>query len=347
MCIYENDSIYLNHISNNLHEISEYLTEKSEIIPVQKLKLQIDYPLKCQLKEDDILYYLHIPKTAGTSLISIIDSYFERKKVLGAHAWKELLPKMPIDFKKYKFVRGHFGYGIYRILPKKPIYITMLRDPKEIIISSYKMLQRQSFEAKRYSIPQDKAISELLTDPKIRPLKNVQTHYIAVDLDVLSRAKGMGMDELADYQPEEHDYFLFPKISDEKLLKIAKQHLSDFTFVGLTEKMEESLFLLHYTFGWKPLRNVVRKNVAPDQDPEFLSEEAKHNLDNWSKLDQDLYNFAQQLFDSRYSQMVDYLMKNYFEPRFSQMSSNDAVYEMLKKHHDKQFGRLQDNQMSL
>ena len=51
------------------------------------------------LKQDDILHFLHIPKAAGTTLISIIDGYFDRRKeVLGLHAWKYLLPKMPLDF---------------------------------------------------------------------------------------------------------------------------------------------------------------------------------------------------------------------------------------------------------
>jgi len=344
MCINNEDTIYLNHISNNLNEISEHFTTDSAEVDEKIPALQANYPLKHNLKDDDILYYLHIPKTAGSSLISIIDRYFPRKNVLGMHAWKYLLPKMPLDFKKYQFVRGHFGYGFYRVLPKKPVYITILRDPKEIILSSYKMIQRQPFEAKRYSIPQDKSISELITDPNIHPLKNVQTRYIAIDLDVMSLSKDMSMDELADYQPDEHDYFKEPRMSDDKLLEIAKQHISEFTFVGFMEKMEESLFLLNFTFGWKPIRNKVRKNVSPNQKPEILSEQAKQNLEQWSKLDQELYNYAQELFDSRYSQMVEYLEENYNEERFSKMSPNEAVFEMLTKHYEKQIEKSKDNE---
>lgn len=343
MCINNEDTIYLNHISNNLNEISEYFTTDSAEVDEKISTLQANYPLKHNLKDDDILYYLHIPKTAGSSLISIIDRYFPRKNVLGLHAWKNLLPKMPLDFKKYQFVRGHFGYGFYRVLPKKPICITILRDPKEIILSSYKMIQRQPFEAKRYSIPKDKSISELITDPKILPLKNVQTRYIAIDLDVMSLTKDMSMDELYDYQPDEHDYFKEPKISDDELLEVAQKHISEFAFVGFVEKMEESLFLLHFTFGWKPIRNKVRKNVAPNQNGEILSEQAKKNLEQWSKLDQELYNYAQELFDSRYSQMVNYLKENYNEERFSNMSPNEAVFEMLTKHYEKHIEKSKEN----
>jgi len=55
---------------------------------IKKIRLEGSFPLKYNLQENDILYFLHIPKTAGTSVISIIDSHFDRKKVLGIHAWK-------------------------------------------------------------------------------------------------------------------------------------------------------------------------------------------------------------------------------------------------------------------
>jgi len=338
--INENDSTYLDSFTENLHDIiSTPIVDDSHkvVSPIEETKLENMNSVKHGLKDDDILYFLHIPKTAGTTLISIIDSYFDRKKVLGIHAWKYLLPKMPFHFKKYRFVRGHFGYGFYRIVPKKMIYMTVLRDPTDIIISSYKMNQRQPAEAKRYSIPQDKTISELITDPEIRGLRNTQTHYIGVDLDVLSLSKGMSLEELADYQPEDHDYFQSPNISDERLLEMAKNNLSKFAFVGLVEKMDESLFLLHYTFGWKPIRDTVKKNVAPDSESIILSDKAKSKIAAWTKLDNKLYSYGKQLFESRYSQMVNALKSKYYEPRFSVMSPNDVVYEMLKKHHKEHF----------
>ena len=287
------------------------------------------------LKKDDILYFLHIPKTAGTTLISILDSYFDRKnEVLGIHAWKFLLPKMPLDFSKFRFVRGHYGYGFYRLLPKKPIYLIVLRDPKDIIVSSYKMIQRQPGEAKRHSIPQDKTISELITDPKIEGLNDTQTHWLAIDLDVLSLSKDMDLEQLADFQPEEHSYFKHPDIPDDELLEIAKKHLSEFAWIGILEKFEESLFLLHYTFGWKPIRNTFKQNVAPSHiQKDELTDEALEKISEWTKLDRELYNYGMELFESRYSKMVEDLKEKYYKQEYDNMEANDAVFEMLKKSH--------------
>jgi len=286
---------------------------------------------------EDILYFLHIPKTAGTSLISILDSYFKREQVLRLHAWKYLLPKMPLDFSKYRFVRGHYGMGFYRLLPKKPLYLTVLRDPKEIIISSYKMIQRQPEEAKRYSIPQDKTISKLILDPKIEGLNDTQTHWLAVDLDVIALSKDMDMNELASFQPEEHSYFKHPDISDEHLLQTAKKNLSEFAWVGILEKFEESLFLLHYQFGWKPIRNVVKKNVAPNKKSDEITNEAMKKIEEWTKLDRELYRYGTELFESRYLKMVSDLKEKYYESSYDKMDHNDMVFDMLEKNYKENF----------
>jgi len=286
------------------------------------------------LDEQDVLYFLHIPKTAGTSVISILDSYFKNDQVLRLHAWKYLLPKLPLDFSNYRFVRGHYGIGFYRLLPKKPIYITILRDPKDIIISSYKMIQRQPEEAKRYSIPQDKTISELITDPKIEGLNDTQVHWLAVDLDVMALSKNMDMNELASFQPEEHSYFKHPNMSDDELLKVAKQHLTEFAWVGILERFEESMFLLHYQFGWKPIRNVVKKNIAPShKKSDLITDEAIKKIEEWTKLDRDLYKYGLELFESRYLKMVSDLKEKYYESSYDKMEQNDVVFDMLEKNY--------------
>ncbi|QUC64795.1 sulfotransferase family 2 domain-containing protein [Nitrosopumilus sp. K4] len=296
--------------------------------------------LKHGLEENEILHFLHIPKAAGTTLISILDGYFDKEEVLRLHAWKYLLPKMPLDFSKFRFVRGHYGYGFYRLLPKKPINITLLRDPTDIILSSYKMIQRQPEEAKRYSIPQDKTISELITDPKIEGLVDTQTHWLAIDLDVLELSKDMDLEELSEYQPEEHNYFKHPNMSDQELLDTAKKHLSEFAFVGVVEKFEESLFLLHYMFGWPPIRNTVKKNVAPEhKTSDDLTEGAKKKLEEWTKLDQELYKYGNKIFEEHYSKMVSNLKEKYWKSEYGNMETNEAIFEMLKEHHEDHFGK--------
>lgn len=282
------------------------------------------------LNDDDILYFLHIPKTAGTTLITLLDMYFDSGSILKLHEWQELLPLMPIDFSKIRFIRGHFGYSMLRILPKKPVCITMLRRPNDLIISAYKMLQRQPEDAKRFVIPQDRSISDLILGPYLEGLKNPQTHWLVIEQDIVERTKNFTKNELSHYRPEE-DEKLLPDYSYGKFLKIAKKHLSKFAFVGIVEKMEESLFLLHYTFGWNPIHNTIKENVDPVKQEPILSDEVMIKLSELIEVDNKLYDFGKKTFESRFSRMVKELKEKYYKQRFEKMKFNDMIYEMLKK----------------
>ena len=277
---------------------------------------------------NNTLYFLHIPKTAGTSLITILDSYFPSENILKAHDWGELLPQMPLDFSKFQFVRGHFGYSITRLI-HNPLCITMLRDPVNQMISAYKMLSRQEKDIEHFKIPTDKNLSQLIEGPYLNGLKNPQTHWLVIEQDILSRTKSFSKDELKNYRPEE-DESLLPKISYEDFLKKAKKRITEFKFVGIVEKMEESLFLLHYTFGWKPIRNNIRENVSPNSENEITGK-ALEKLEKNTKIDLKLYKYAKNIFEERYTKMIKELQEKYHDPKFDEMDSNDAVFEMLKK----------------
>lgn len=295
--------------------------------------------LKFNLKEDDILYYLHIPKTAGTTLIESLKKHFPSDSILEPQSWKQLSHNMPNDFSNFRLVKGHFGYAVYRILPKKPVYITVLREPEEVVISHLKMLRRQQTPRRRFNISENDTISELILRPVIKGLLNPQAHWLVADLDVISLTKGLDLKLLDKFLLEDQAEFMLSHISDKKLLEIAKERLSKFAFVGIVERFEESLFLLHYIMGWRPIRNIVQLNPTPTKIEEELSKEAINLLKERTKVDKELYKFAEQIFENRFSQMVKELKEKHYESRFDNMAKSDVVYEMLKKHYIENFGR--------
>jgi len=296
-------------------------------------KFEAKTPLTYGLKKNDILYFFHIPKTAGTSLIHTLENYFDFNTLLPSYVWDQLLLNMPKNFSKYRFVKGHFGYGIYKILMKKPVYITMLRKPDDVIVSHYKMIQRLPEHAKRYHISKEETLSDLLLRPVIHGQENTQCRCLVCDLDVLAKTKGWNKKALEEFIFEDQPEFNLPNISDEEILEIAKNRLLEFKFFGIVERYEESLFLLHYTFGWRPIRDTTKLNVATDNRTD-ISKEARKNLEERTKIDVKLYQFAQQLFESRYSQMIQDLREKYYEAKYENMTVNDVVYDMLEKHYD-------------
>ncbi|MGI0026214.1 MAG: sulfotransferase family 2 domain-containing protein [Nitrosopumilaceae archaeon] len=287
---------------------------------------QIQY----QLKKDDILYFMHIPKTAGTTLVTIIDDHFDLDSICKAQLWVQILQNRHQDFAKCRLIRGHFGYGLHNILPKKPAYITMLRDPIERTISQYEHSRRSKFARLKDSSIIDTSFSHLINDPTASPIfTNKQTRHLALDLDVLSLTAHMDKDSKDNFFYDSFMAFMSPDISDEKMLNIAKQHLSEFAFFGITERFEDSLSLMCYTFGWKPIPNIIKQNVAPSRSAkEELAKETLDAITECTRLDTELYQYACKIFDDRFSQMVQDLKE-----RYTSDMSKQTVHELLEKNY--------------
>jgi len=289
------------------------------------------------LKKDDVLYFLHIPKTAGLTLIYILNSFFDYSSILIEHSWDQLLPQLPKDFSKYRFVRGHFGYGFHRQFPKKPIYITMLRDPIEQVISNLEMLRRIPKLRSKFSISQETDFASIIESKTPR---NLQTVFIALDVDVLELTRSMNLTNFEKFVLGDLREYNQPNIFDQKMIEVAKKHLFEFAFVGLSERFDESLLLLCYTFDWIPIRGRIKINVAKKRlSQKDLSKKSIDFIKERTNLDTELYNYGKLLFEQRYLEMVNELKEKNYD-RFSKLPDTKIVYKMLKKHYIKKYGRV-------
>jgi len=277
------------------------------------------------LKNNDILYYLHIPKTAGTTFTIILENFFDFQSIYPEKLWHDVITKNQVNFSNIRLIRGHFGYGIHRILPKNPIYSTILRDPFERAISSVEHRKRDPdprFISQNKFL--GKTLNEILESPDVKYYWNAQTDYIGIDLDVMKIIKDWDKKAIANFDFAKQMRFIREKTPPEKLVCSAKKNLSQFHFVGLAEKFQESLLLLCYTFGWRPIRDNWKLNISPQRaHKNDLTPNQLNKVKDAISLDLKLYEFGKELFESRFSQMVHELEEKYFEEKYSKIPSNE------------------------
>jgi Sulfotransferase family len=222
----------------------------------------------------EALIFLHIPKTAGTTLNRIIEWQYNPLSIFTldpyrfratAERFKTLSEERR---RRLRVVRGHLYYGLHEFLPQGATYITMLREPVARFLSSYYFILRRPLH------------------PLHRKLKKEQ----------------LGVEDYLRLIPHRHNFQcrLIAGVEngatgDERLLEMAKEHLTEsFSVVGICERFEESLMLIAKTFGWDvPFyeNHKVSKNRSP-VDPSSIEMIQEHN-----RLDLELYEFGKKLFD--------------------------------------------------
>ncbi len=285
-----------------------------------------------QLTDNDILYYLHIPKTAGTSLAAMIKENFEPDQFhLPIHA-NVFLKTPPETVAKYKFVEGHFYYNLAPFVTKHPVYITVLRNPVELTISYYAQMRR-SRPHYGHKLAISQSLLEFVKNPNTRFLwSNLQTRHVATDLNLPEMASKISPEALEDMELERQMDQVAPNgFDDPALLTRAQERLSKFAFVGLVERFDESVETLWYLFGWSSSYTPKVINVAPNRPrDEEISQEVLDVIREHTQLDAALYETGKDLFNARYEQML----KDHPEKIRRDTSKKDDPIEVMQRELD-------------
>jgi Sulfotransferase family len=224
--------------------------------------------------EREALIFLHIPKTAGTTLNRIIEWQYSPFAIFTIDPYRirptpERLKRLPEERRRrLRVVRGHLFYGIHEFLPQGATYITMLRDPVARVLSAYYFVLRRPLNPLHWKLKRERlGIEDCLR--RFPERQNLQCRLIA------------GVKDTA--------------IADERLLDIAKENLMEsFSVVGISERFEESVMLMATTFDWEiPLYKDYKVSKArPQIDPGMVEMIRDHN-----RLDLELYEFGKGLFE--------------------------------------------------
>jgi hypothetical protein len=240
-----------------------------------------------------LLVFVHIPKTGGTSLVTMLAQRYAADAIrkIMMRGMSLIVPpraRMPVSLISgskirrlkavlrepggVRVIHGHFDLSLERLLPPRAILFTMLRDPVERAISHYYHYRRQSGDPAN-RIAMCSTLTQWVSARGLVEMDNGQTRRLAGEMKL-----SVG------------------RVSRRTLDK-AKENLAEkFSVFGLTERFEESQILLSRTFGWQYLRPAAR-NVGTNRPAlNEIGEAELQAIRNCNRFDLELYRFAAELF---------------------------------------------------
>lgn len=207
------------------------------------------------MKGKQLLIYLHIPKTGGTTLTNVIEQQYQQ-----VHHYKEEdVAKLQKELQVAEALCGHIPFGAHRYITRPFTYITMLRDPVEQVISWF-YYRHQSPYLKKFP----GSLDDYLHDDQFNlTSENLQTRFICGD--------------------------------DPPSFKRAKANLKNyFSVVGITELYTESLFLMKKNLNWREF-TITKMNVNQNRPlKNDLSKATIEKIREKNHIDLKVYDYAKQ-----------------------------------------------------
>ena len=202
---------------------------------------------------DPFYLFLHIPKTAGTTLRSIIDQNLEPENVITYYNQnsRQLLDNLDAHLTvhpNFRAIIGHFKFGLHQIIERPATYITFLRHPVARTISQYKehfVNQRQRL------LDSDGNLLSLAESVKNKPslYANYQTGYLVDDKEL--------------------------DLADSASAELALNNLETyFSVVGLVEYFDQSISLMSNKLHWQvdEIQHLNVKDLEVDVSPDLIEE---------------------------------------------------------------------------
>lgn len=279
-------------------------------------------------KKKNGFFFIHIPKTAGTSFINILDSTTHLNKIFPCQLWKEVNEEMVKDTTQYDLLRGHFGGGSYKLLSRPNLHkLTILRHPKSLSISTFHFIKREKNTAVHDLVKDKKMdlkafLEEPLTAQKIN---NRMVRHLSFDLQKDPSAQELFLSRQSVKVVSK--WIKAPKrITNKQRLIRAQKALDECSWFGLQERFDESMQLFAYTFNLPPIGKSARLNThKPDQN---IDSHCDTLINKQNHYDLKLYAYAEKQFETNYQNMLADL-KNSCHAACQECSVDD----LLDKHY--------------
>ncbi len=233
------------------------------------------------------LLFLHVPKAAGSSFAGSLANRFAATECLSMYYGDD-----PGDaaLNDARYVFGHLPMSILERFDRPPYTVTIVRDPVERALSTYSYFRALN--------PEDEPAA-------VRLDRGLERRNEAVRL-----AKRCSMEEFIRLAPDlAQHYFgnwqarmLGGKDLDrtDERLEDALDGMERCNFVGLAERLDESVAWLACRLGWAELGPLPLTNVSSARlRREHLTAPALEALPELTSVDRELYARAVRLYQRR------------------------------------------------
>jgi len=232
------------------------------------------------------LIFVHVPKSAGTTLKSILHRYMPLDRTFMTYGHPPVanqrvaaLAGLPEPERAaLRFVSGHTQFGLHKLLVGPYRYVTTVREPVSRVLSHYVHVKHERDHELNPSITRHgRGVVELMRHDQPLELNNGQTRL----LSGIERRHPFGQ-------------------TPDDLLDLALENLErHFLLAGLTERFDASLVVLARHMGWRfphYRRGMLSKGEKPTLDPRDRRE-----IEALNDLDRRLYDHAAHRLDRQLS----------------------------------------------
>jgi len=253
-----------------------------------------------------VLYFLHIPKTSGTTFDYMLRNKFRSVAVTPITcdmiSFYKLAEK---NYRKFDYVSGHlnFGYCLDKLVFRPIRTVTLLREPRSLLLSIYKHISEYpNYSLHQHMMQNCSTLDLFFHDPVISShIENWQTRFLASHERRVTPEQIVIMRSL---KPDDARHFLTNLSSDvdkkRDSLSEAVNRLRQCEVVGLSEKLLDSANLVARMEGWNPFNSVPHLNESSNKiRVADLPMSILRRIDQLSILDRQLYDIGCSLFKQR------------------------------------------------
>jgi hypothetical protein len=258
--------------------------------------------------DKEAVIFLHLPKTAGTTLNRLIEWEYPLSEIYSVDPvffeWSAArLHKLSSErLRRTRMFKGHMVFGLHKVLPQPATYITVLRDPVDRVISAYYFMRSYKLHPLYWKL----RLQNYTLDDFVRRSRrdNVQSKIIAGAV--------------------------YEEPCTREIVERAKYNLRHhFSVVGLSARLEESLALMKLRFGWK-LSSYSSFNVTRSRPKKRDLPEATLDLIHQKNaFDIELYECAQEIFESAVRANADEVKRIAGELEASRTRSQGSLGAMV------------------